>query len=158
MDGTGLRIRRGAGSDWDRLGRIFYRSVREGAGPDYDETQRAAWVPAEPEPARWADRLNGQKVWIAEQAGEPLGFMTLRADGHIDLAFVVPEAIGTGVAHALYNVLEMAARAAGMTRLTSDASALARIFFERRGWVSERAQFPVRHGVELHNHFMSKDL
>lgn len=158
MGGTGLRIRRGRSADWPRLGQIFYRSVREGAGPEYDEAQRAAWMPAEPEPVAWAERLDAQRVWIAEREGEAVGFMTLREDGHIDLAFVAPEAIGTGVAHALYDVLEVAARAAGMKRLTSDASARARVFFDRRGWRVERAQFPVRHGVTLHNHFMSRDI
>ena len=60
--------------------------------------------------------------------------MTLKADGCIDLAYVAPDAIGQGVAKALYDAILAEAVAVGIPRLHAEASHLARAFFERQGW------------------------
>lgn len=152
-------IRRAGDGDVAALTRLFFVSVREGAGPDYTEAQREAWAPDFPETHLWQARLADQKVWLAETGdGEVLGFMTLRRDGHIDLAFVAPGRIGSGIAYALYLELEAQARADGLTELTSDASTRAKAFFERQGWEVVEAQQPVRNGVTLHNWRVRKAL
>lgn len=153
-----MRVRRGSEADIPAMTRLFFTSVREGAGPDYSAEQRAAWAPERPDPAVWAERLATQTVYLAEDETGLAGFMTCRDDGYVDLAFVAPDRIGQGVAHALYQVLEAEARQAGLTQLTADASALARAFFLRQGWQVERAKKPVIRGVEMHNSFMSKRL
>lgn len=152
-------IRRAGDADMGSLTRLFFTSVREGAGPDYTESQRAAWAPDLPETEVWRVRLADQKVWLAQDgAGEVIGFMTLRQDGHIDFAFVAPAYIGRGVAYDLYGILEAEAKADGLTRLTSDASTMAKAFFTRQGWEIVREQAPVRHGVALKNWHMAKSL
>tara|TARA_R110000744_G_scaffold273278_6_gene386454 strand:+ start:36565 stop:37068 length:504 start_codon:yes stop_codon:yes gene_type:complete len=155
---AGIIVRRGERSDIAALTRVFYRAVREGAGPEYSTEQRAAWAPAPPEVEAWDKRLTPQAVFVAELDGAVIGFMSLRSDGYIDLAFVDPEHIGHGVAQTLYAQLELHAREQGMERLFSDASARARILFERQGWTVEAAQRPVIRGVEMHNYRMSKAL
>ena len=155
---AGIIVRRGERSDIAALTRVFYRAVREGAGPEYSTEQRAAWAPAPPEVEAWDKRLTPQTVFVAELEGAVIGFMSLKADGYIDLAFVDPDHIGHGVAQILYESLESYAREQGMDRLYSDASARARVLFERQGWVIEAAQKPVIRGVELHNYRMSKQL
>ncbi len=151
-------IRRGERGDIAALTRVFYRAVRKGAGPEYSTEQRAAWAPAPPEVEAWDKRLTPQTVFVAELDGAVIGFMSVKSDGYIDLAFVDPDHIGHGVAHFLYERLEAHARTQGMERLYSDASARARILFERQGWVVEEEQNRMLRGVELHNYRMSKQL
>lgn len=153
-----IHVRRGERGDIAALTRVFYRAVREGAGPEYSTEQRAAWAPAPPEVEAWDKRLTPQTVFVAELDGQIIGFMSVKADGYIDLAFVDPDHIGHGVAQLLYDRLEAHAREYGMERLYSDASARARILFERQGWIIEAEQRPVLRGVELPNYRMSKQL
>lgn len=154
-----MHVRQGKTDDIPALTGIFHRAVREGAGPGYSAEQRAAWAPAVPDAEDWTRRLADQVVFLAEHNGDILGFMSLRpGDGYIDLAFVEPGEIGRGVAFAVYTALEAHAAEAGIPRLWSNASALARRFFERQGWTVETAQTPVIRGVKLHNYRMSKPL
>ncbi|WP_417468945.1 GNAT family N-acetyltransferase [Maricaulis sp.] len=155
---SGIVVRRGERGDIAALTSVFYRAVREGAGPEYSTEQRAAWAPAPPEVEAWDKRLTPQTVFVAELDGVIIGFMSLKTDGYLDLAFVDPEHIGHGVAQILYDRLESHAREAGLDRLYSDASARARILFERNDWVVDAEQTPVIRGVELHNYRMSKAL
>lgn len=155
---AGIVIRRGERSDIAALTRVFYRAVREGAGPEYSTEQRAAWAPAPPEVEAWDKRLTPQTVFVAELDGAVIGFMSVKTDGYIDLAFVDPDHIGHGVAQILYDRLEAHAREQGLERLYSDASARAKILFERHGWTVEQEQRRVLGDVELHNYRMSKRL
>lgn len=138
--------------------RLFFESVRRGAATQYSEAQRQAWAPDLPDPGEWRERLGGLRTWIAEVEGKMAGFMSVTPTGHLDLAFVHPDWIGTGVARALYGPVEQYARQSGLSRLTSDASLLARPFFERQGWQVLREQQPVRNGVVLTNFRMEKKL
>lgn len=145
--------------DAEPLGRLFHRAVREGAAAHYDADQRAAWSPAPPDGAGWTARLAEAETVVAEQAGEIVGFMSLVVtSGYLDLAYVAPEVMGGGVADALYAVLETRARCAGPGHMTSDASELARPFFERHGWQVIARQEIVRGGVTMHNYRMEKTL
>jgi putative acetyltransferase len=66
--------------------------------------------------------------------------MSLMPDGHLDMAFVLPEVMGKGHAAALYEALLAHAQAAGMARLTVHASEYSRRFLARRGWVLDRVE------------------
>ncbi len=138
---------------------VFYRSVREVAVSDYTAEQVQAWVPArwdaEQEHRRSGD---GRLVLVAAgESGQVVAFIDLEPDGHIDRLFCAPEAAGRGVAARLYDAMETAARAQGIERLFTEASELARRFFERKGFtVLERQDLIVR-GVPIHNYRMAKD-
>ena len=137
---------------------VFYRAVHEGAAPFYDAAQRAVWAPS-PEPD-WAlpDRQLDQWCWVAEDHSGMTGFMSLDREGYLDMAFVLPEVMGKGVARALYGALLAEARASGLTRLTVRASHLARRFFERQGWqVDSFDPYPVD-GQVFDTFLMSLDL
>ena len=128
------RIRPYRGEDAPALRAIFWRAVQEGAASAYDQRQRNAWARAPEVPPDWPDRLGRQITLVAEQAGTAVGFMTLGHDGHLDLAFVAPEAMGTGVAAALHDRVLAEAAARGLSLLTTEASHLARRFLLRQGW------------------------
>ena len=152
-------VRSYAAGDAPALGEIFHRAVHEGAAGRYSAKERAAWSPRVPDTLKWQDRLAEAETVVAEGPDGPVGFMSLYLDrGYLDLAFVLPEAMGKGVATALYAVLETRARAAGLTRLTTEASLLAEPFFARQGWQIVKRQRVERLGVMIPNAVMQKDL
>ena len=121
-------------SDAACLAQVFDRAVREGAAGAYTEAQRAAWASAMDTPPDWSRRLGEEITLVAERDGQVAGFMTLGRDGFLDLAFVLPEAMGTGVAAALHDRVLVEAAARDLTRLTTEASHMARRFFFKQGW------------------------
>ena len=159
-----MEIRAYRPSDADALGLVFHRSVREGARHAYTAEQVASWSPAPPSGADWQARLSGARTFVAVTDTGPVGFMSLNIGGfvnkggYIDLAFVLPEHMGSGVASSLYAVLENHARADGVTRLTTQASLLAEPFFTRQGWHVTERQTVTRAKVDLPNAWMAKSL
>jgi putative acetyltransferase len=114
--------------------RVFFRAVREGTAAIYTEIQRAAWAPS-PEPdLTIPDKLLDQWAWVAEEDGQITGFMSLCHDGLLDMAFVLPDVMGKGVATALYETLLAKARHEGLVRLTVDASPYSHGFLRKHGW------------------------
>ena len=103
-------------------------------------------------------RLGDSLTLVADGADGPLGFMTLKDDGELDLAFVRPDARGSGIATKLYLALERAASERGLTRLRTEASYPARRFFLKQGWHELAEQQVERDGVSLTNFRMEKRL
>jgi putative acetyltransferase len=139
---------------------VFYRSVREVALSDYTAEQVAAWVPgrwnAEQEHQRSGD---GRLVLVAaDGSGDVVAFIDLEPDGHIDRLYCAPEAACRGVASRLYDAIETAARAQGIDRLFTEASELARRFFDRKGFSVLERQDKILRGVPIHNYRMAKTL
>lgn len=155
----GLLVRSYAPGDARALGQVFHRAVHDGAALRYTPRECAAWSPRPPASRMWEDRLARAETVVAETGAGPVGFMSLdMGRAYLDLAFVLPEAMGRGVAAALYAVLEGRARAAGLDRLTTEASLLAEPFFARQGWHVLRRQEVERQGVFLRNAVMEKAL
>ena len=139
---------------------VFYRSVREVARSDYTAEQVQAWVPGpldvEREHLRSSD---GRLVLVAaDEHDHVVAFIDLEPDGHIDRLYCAPEAAGQGIASRLYTQLETAARAQGAGRLYTEASELARRFFERKGFAVVERQDKILRGVPIHNYRMAKTL
>ena len=154
-----LVIRSYVPDDAPELAKVFHRAVREGAATKYSLDERQAWSPDLPSGPSWHDRLTRSETVVAEMDRRPIGFMTLDIPrAYLDLAFVVPEVMGQGVADAIYAVLEGRARVAGLTRMTTEASLLAEPFFERQGWRLVARQKVERLGMQLSNAVMEKSL
>ncbi|WP_413876203.1 GNAT family N-acetyltransferase [Albidovulum sp.] len=153
---TGVRPYRAA--DRPAVAGVFYRAVHQGAAARYDDAQRRAWAPS-PEPDRdEPDKLLSQWCWVAEDGRGIIGFMSLAPSGYLDMAFVLPEVMGKGVADALYAALISRARAEGLGLLTVRASHLARSFFERHGWHLDAADNLEADGQVYETFLMSLDL
>lgn len=152
-----LTVRSYAKGDAIPLGRIFHRAVHEGAAVRYSPQECAAWSPHPPASRSWEARLAEAETVVAERGDVAVGFMSLDLGrGYLDLAFVAPEVMGTGVAGLLYAVLEGRARAAGLERIETEASHLAEPFFLRQGWQVVRRQIVERNEVMLSNAVMEK--
>lgn len=144
--------------DAKALARVYYEAVHLGTADHYDAAQRRAWAEKVPETGAWRVRLQSQTTFVAETGSRLVGFMTIDAGGHIDLAFVAPDIIGKGIAKALYDRVETEALRLGLERLDTAASHLARPFFERQGWDVVREQSVTRGEVSLTNFVMEKHL
>jgi GNAT superfamily N-acetyltransferase len=146
--------------DASALALVMWRSVREAALTDYSTQQTEAWLP---EPLgtefmeNWA--TDGRQVLVAlDETGQIIGDIDLDPNGHIDHLFCVPEAVGRGVAGALYSELEATAESQGVNELRVEASEAARRFFEKKGFaLRARREWELR-GVQIHNYEMSKTL
>jgi putative acetyltransferase len=151
-----IHIRPLTAEDGETAAAIFFDAVHNGTADVYSAAQRNAWAGAAPDPARWRKRFANVSGVAAEVDGVMAGFMTLDAEGYIDLAFVRSGLSGRGVGRALYDRIEARARAEGMDRLTVEASITARPFFERMGWRVDAAQVVVKQDIGLTNYRMSK--
>lgn len=139
---------------------VFYRSVRNVASSDYTAEQVEAWAP-QPVDAEHEHRRSGDGRLVlvaADQQDSVAAFIDLEPDGHIDRLYCAPEAAGKGIATQLYEAIEVTARAQGIKRLFTEASELARRFFERKGFIVLGRQDMVLRGVPIHNFRMAKDL
>lgn len=156
-------IRNFQSSDTDQTCDVFFSAVSEGASAFYNDMQRKAWASEKPEPHAWQKRLSSQYAKVAALNGQIVGFMTLTKAGIIDLAFVVPEAMGTGVAKKLYDAVVLEAQNAEMQNIKTEASFLAQHFFKKQGWQTIRQQTIQRQTakgetVELTNFLMELNL
>lgn len=158
MAAMALGIRKYRETDTAQLAALFFDSVRQGTAAHYDRQQREAWAPAVPDVGKWRARLSAMLVFVAEDESGIVGFMTLDESGYIDLAFVRADRIGTGVGSKLYERIEHASRQRGQLTLSSNASKLARPFFEKHGWVVKARQSVEQNGVCLTNYRMEKQL
>jgi putative acetyltransferase len=151
-----LSIRPCRPTDLDAVIAIFLGAVRQVAARDYDQAQIDAWAQVDRE--RWDVRRRSRPTWIAEIGQSQAGFADLEPDGHLDMIFVHPSHQGVGVATALLQRVETAARAQDLPRIFTEASITARIFFERRGFRIVARQIVEIRGQKLTNFRMEKAL
>jgi putative acetyltransferase len=137
---------------------VFFRAVREGTAAIYTETQRAAWAPSPDPDLTIPDKLLDQWAWVAEADGRITGFMSLCHDGLLDMAFVLPEVMGKGVATALYQSLIAKARSEALPRLTVDASPYSHGFLRKHGWQVDWEGDRIYDGIGYFGYRMSLSL
>lgn len=153
-----IGIRQLAQDDYATAARIFFCAVHEGTRSAYTYPQRLAWAGQTIDLDRWQTRINALTGFVAEQGGESVGFMTIDKTGYIDLAFVLPSAMGKGVGKALLAKVEAWAKENGALHLTTAASLVARPFFLKCGWQVLAAEQVQREGVTLDRFRMAKEI
>jgi len=152
-----MQIRRAIEEDAPALAQVFFDAVRQGPGP-YSPAQRAAWMPAPPDPTEFAARLRQYHVAVAEVSGQPVGFMAMTHQGYIDLAFILPGHRGHGGFRKLYALLEKRAIEDQITCLTVHASLGAQRAFQSVGFSVIRKETVERAGETLRRAEMEKPL
>jgi len=153
-----IRVRAYTAPDARALHDVFSRAVLDGAARAYTLPERRAWRGPARMPRDWPARLGGQVTFVGTWQGALAGFMTRGHDGHLDFAYVAPEAQGTGLATAIHDRLVEDAAARDVSILTTEASLAACRFFRRQGWREIGENRVVRRGVVLRNVRMEKRL
>lgn len=157
-DLSDLILRPYRGSDRRAGFDVFYDAVHQGAARAYTPEQRAVWAPDDAFLPETPDKMLDMVAFVAENpdgSGRLEGFFAMERNGHLDRAFVRPGWMGRGLAQALYDLLLEWAREAGLTQLTTEASHLARPFFEKNAWQLEAPETILRDGVEIERFRMS---
>lgn len=145
-----MQIRPYRDSDLNAVTDLFTASVRHLAAPYYDPAQIAAWAPGPPDLGLWQQRLSRVTTLVAEHGHQLVGFISYRSDGHIDMLFTTPTYTRHGVASRLYRHVESELAAMGVTELSTEASLVARPFFEHHGFrVIEQQRVELRGEVFL---------
>ena len=151
-----ISIRAYTASDLNAVIDIFLAAIREVASKDYSPAEVEAWAQVDRE--GWNRARNSRPTWIAKVGSEVAGFTDLEPDGHLDMMFVHPAHQGRGVAHALFDAVETAARDLGLKVIFTEASITARPFFESCGFTVLASQLVEKRGQLLRNYRMAKVL
>jgi putative acetyltransferase len=139
-------------------------AIRTTGARAYAPAQVAAWAARHPRPERFlASAAKGDIILVAtDAADEPVAYVLLEPGGHIDMLYCHPDHTGRGLARQLLAEAETRSLAAGMTRLFTEASEVARPVFARAGFrLVQRNDFTVAHAgrkVAIHNYAMNKPL
>lgn len=146
--------------DAPALARIFHAAVHQIGRLHYSPEQLKAWSPVAPNPERFLEQgADGRLLLVAaDDSDRPLAYGDLERNGHIDHLYCHPDAAGKGVASALYDRLEAAARDGGIGRLHVEASEPARRFFMRKSFILPGRRELTLDGVAIHNFAMEKRL
>lgn len=113
---------------------VFVDAVRIGAAGRYSAAELLDWVPDPAMPKDWGPWLERHLTVVSEDNSLVTGFMMLEANGYLNMAFVRPELMGTGLADSLYGALLDEVHKINLTRLTTLASRYSQSFFSRHGW------------------------
>lgn len=138
-----VQVRLATPGDAPTLCDVNIRSIREVCGPDYPPSVMDGWL-ANKTPgafAAWADHPE-LRLYAGLLEGRIAGVALLRVAGApaapgvgvVQLLYVAPEALGTGLGKAMLARLEATARAAGLARLQLKSTLTAREFYVRQGY------------------------
>lgn len=150
-----ILIRRYRSSDCKELAALFYETVHSVNAKDYTQDQLDAWADGSPDLKAWGRSFLEHMTLIAEEGGRIVGFADMAPDGWLDRLYVHKDYQGRGIASRLCDELE---RESDAVVFTSHVSITAKLFFERRGYRAVAEQRVVRHGVELTNYRMVKNI
>ena len=125
-------------TDAHRCAEIFRASIEELAADDYNSEQREAWASRANDEAGFGKSLAGMLTLVALIDGEEAGFASLKGPDVIHMLFVAPEFARRGAGATLVDALMKLAAARGATRLSVEASEVAKPLFEKLASSSER--------------------
>ena len=153
-----LELRSFRPADLGAVVRLFTDTVHHINAADYPPAQLRVWAPERPDLELWQERLEGACVWVAEVAGEIVGFAALGARGRLGLLYAHRLWQGKGIGSALLAQVEAEARRRGAVLLFVRASVTARPFFEHKGFRMLGERWVRREGLALRSYEMAKPL
>ncbi|EDL66321.1 GNAT family N-acetyltransferase [Bacillus sp. SG-1] len=145
--------------DIDEILTLFYETVHNVNARDYSQDQLEAWVSKRDineMRERWIRSFDENFSYKAIAKAKIVGFADMDSSGLLDRLYVHKDYQGQGVASALLNKLEVAARKNDIQDLETFASITAKPFFENKGFQVIFSQKVLKRGVELTNYKMVK--
>jgi putative acetyltransferase len=143
-------------SDLECVAALFTESVHGLAAGLYDSHQLEAWAPFQPDLQAWTDRLDGLSTLVVDESSTLVGFIAYDESGHMAFLYVLPRYAKQGVGTALYRQAESAVFSAGSSHLVTEASLVARPFFEKLAFEVVEEQWVTRNGRILKRFLMRK--
>lgn len=149
-------------SDAERLAEIALAAITAIGSHAYAPEQVRAWAGRHGGAQMYRRRAaEGHLIFVASDGDDmAVAYALLEPDGHLDRLYNHPDHSRRGLALQLLAQAERHARGAGIARLFTEASELARPAFERAGYsVQHRRDFEIEHdgaAVAIHNYAMEK--
>jgi len=137
---------------------LFQGSVHEAGKEFYSAEQLEAWSPTPPDYNLWVSYLNLIEPSLLMKNEKILGFLGFEENGHVDRLYVHKDHLRQGVATMLYQHAEQFALSEGIEKLFTEASYLAKPFFEKMGFITLKKNGICRDGILLNNFSMGKQL
>lgn len=138
--------------------RLYSDTIRTINSRDYTPEQIEAWASSANDYPFWANRLSSNMTFVAELAGQIVGFTDFEPIGHIDCFYCHSQYQGQGVGSSLLRQIEQTARSLQVDRLFTEASITAQPFFQAKGFTVVRAQEVEYRGMTFCNFVMEKYL
>lgn len=153
-----MTLRNGKLEDLAELQQLFVDTIKTICRNDYNTEQIKVWTSGIENTERWEKIFKTQYVLVAERENKIVGFATLENGNYIDLFYTHKDFQRRGIAQKLYEKIEAEARRQRQTKLTSDVSKTAKVFFLHIGFEEIKEQQIIRKSVELINFKMIKEL
>lgn len=152
-----LRIRPWESRDTAALARIYRDAALHMGAQAYSAAQAAAWAGAVDDLDAFARELADGVTLVAEtDTGDTAAFGQLRPSDRVALLYTAPGYARASYASGIYRLLEERARAAGVGVLHTEASRVARPFFEKHGFELVATEEVQRHGEAFERFRMAK--
>jgi putative acetyltransferase len=145
-------------SDLEQFIDVYRAAIHTLAALFYTAAELSAWAPPHMDADRWRQRLATVRAIVADENGIVAGFLTYDLSGHIDMLFIHPTFARRGFATRLYLDAEAELRKAGVSTVFTEASLVARLFFERHGFQIDAEEFAECRGQKLRRFRMSKTI
>jgi putative acetyltransferase len=145
-------------ADAPALVEVYRDAIRTMGATAYSPAQVQAWARWPGDSREFEERLQAGLAVVAVREQEIVAFGTLNPVDHIDLLFCKGSHGRRGITTRIYEQLEEHARAAGVEILSTEASRIARPFFEKQGFHVVEREVVERHGVHLDRFRMEKRL
>ena len=153
-----ITIRRYLPTDAPGLTCLFRDSVQDIETRAYAASQIRAWASCIVDEGQFGQRCESKSTWVAEIEGRIAGFSGLEPDGHIDMLYVHPDFKRRGVARALLQHIEEAARAHELRLLYTEGSVTAHPVLEATGFRTIVPQTVTVRGESMINYRVEKRL
>jgi GNAT superfamily N-acetyltransferase len=130
-----MQVRPAQIADADEAVDVVRRSIQDLCALDHkgDPATLSLWLANKTTDnmRRW---IGTNTVLVAVDGERIAGVASVRADGHVLLNYVAPEARFKGASRSLIHAIEAWAAQRGLTSLTLDSTATALRFYEANGW------------------------
>ncbi len=140
-----MRLRPAATADIEAIMAVHQASVNLLCARAYSPAQIVAWTGRHGSPAsrlRWADKIQGDAVWVAVEHGAVCGFAHWRWVAsevprcYLNALYLDPNVVGRGVGAQLIGKLVDQCRAERVAVVATHATANAVDFYERMGFTA----------------------
>jgi putative acetyltransferase len=151
-----IEIRLFEAQDAEQIAQLFHETVREVNVRNYSSNQVRAWAPDDIHFRNWIEVCSNRFTYVADDQGMIAGFGELEPNGHIDCFYCHKNYQRCGVGRQIYRAIEAKAVELSLSRLFTEASITAKLFFQRMGFSVVKEQEVTRRGETFINYVMEK--
>jgi putative acetyltransferase len=154
-----MRIRPYHAPDLERIARIYRDAALHTGAQAYSRAEVDAWAAAAADLEAFGRQLDHGVTLVAEtREGETAAFGQLQPIDRVAMLYTAPGYARASYASGIYRLLEERARARGVRVLHTEASRVARPFFEKQGFELVAREQVQRRGIVIERFRMTKQL